>query len=67
MTGTMLLLKRAGYELHYMTVSKAPWVEILDALPRKSGDGVPFGERDQEADPSRPTRSEAKPSEGSAS
>jgi len=32
-------------ELHYMVGSKAPWVEIRDALP-KQGEGVPFGERD---------------------
>ena len=32
-------------ELHYMTGSKAPWVEIHDSLPQESV-GVPFGERD---------------------
>lgn len=32
-------------EQHYMTGSKAPWVEIHDFLPQKTI-GVPFGERD---------------------
>lgn len=32
-------------ELHFMVGSKAPWVEIHDALPQRGG-GVPFGERD---------------------
>ena len=32
-------------ELHFSVTSKAPWVEIHDALPRDPG-GVPFGERD---------------------
>ena len=31
--------------LHYMVGSKAPWVEIHDALPQDPV-GVPFGERD---------------------
>jgi hypothetical protein len=33
-------------EQHFMTVSKAPWVEIGDSLPQLPGGGVPFGERD---------------------
>ncbi len=33
-------------ELHFMVESKAPWVELADALPRREGGGVPFGERD---------------------
>lgn len=32
-------------ELHFMLGSKAPWVEIHDALARETA-GVPFGERD---------------------
>ena len=32
-------------DVHYMVGSKAPWVEIHDALPQ-DGAGVPFGERD---------------------
>ena len=32
-------------EEHFLVSSKAPWVEIRDALPQKSG-GVPFGQRD---------------------
>jgi hypothetical protein len=32
-------------ELHFMVGSKAPWVEIEDALRQVAG-GVPFGERD---------------------
>lgn len=32
-------------EMHFMTGSKAPWVEIHDSLPQESR-GVPFGERD---------------------
>ena len=32
-------------EEHFSVASKAPWVEIRDALPQKSG-GAPFGERD---------------------
>ena len=30
---------------HFSVGSKAPWVELTDALPRDEG-GVPFGERD---------------------
>lgn len=33
-------------EMHYMTESKAPWVEIGDGLDRKTGGGTPFGRRD---------------------
>lgn len=33
---------------HFSVSSKAPWVEIHDALPQKSG-GTPFGARDEEA------------------
>ncbi len=32
-------------DLHFMVGSKAPWVEIHDALPQEPG-GVPFGQRD---------------------
>jgi hypothetical protein len=32
-------------ELHFMVGSRAPWVEIQDALPQEAG-GVLFGERD---------------------
>jgi hypothetical protein len=32
-------------EHHFMVGSKAPWVEIQDALPQEGG-GVPFGQRD---------------------
>jgi hypothetical protein len=32
-------------ELHFMVDSKAPWVEIHDALRQEPG-GVPFGHRD---------------------
>ncbi len=32
-------------EIHFMVGSKAPWVEIHDALPQEAG-GVRFGERD---------------------
>ena len=32
-------------ELHFMVGSRAPWVEIRDALAQDPG-GVPFGERD---------------------
>jgi hypothetical protein len=35
--------RKAG--LHFMAGSRAPWVEIRDALPQDPG-GVPFGERD---------------------
>jgi hypothetical protein len=31
--------------MHFSTGSKAPWVEIHDALPQEAG-GPPFGERD---------------------
>jgi hypothetical protein len=33
-------------EMHYMTVSKAPWVEIGDSLEQRLGAGPPFGRRD---------------------
>ena len=33
-------------QVHYMVVSKAPWVEIEDALDQQPGDGPPFGQRD---------------------
>jgi hypothetical protein len=32
--------------MHFMVRSKAPWLEIHDALPQEPGDGPPFGERD---------------------
>jgi len=32
-------------DLHFHVGSRAPWVEIADALPQEPG-GVPFGERD---------------------
>ena len=32
-------------EVHIMTSSKCPWVELKDSLPREPG-GPPFGERD---------------------
>jgi hypothetical protein len=31
--------------MHYHVGSKAPWVEITDALPQES-EGIPFGQRD---------------------
>ena len=31
--------------MHFMTGSKAPWVQIEDSLPQEPG-GVPFGQRD---------------------
>lgn len=33
-------------DMHFMVVSKAPWVRITDSLPQKAGDGPPFGQRD---------------------
>ncbi len=33
-------------EVHYAVASRAPWVEIHDDLPQKSGDGPPFGRRE---------------------
>ena len=33
-------------EMHFMTDSISPWVEICDSLPQKRGGGPPFGERD---------------------
>jgi len=33
-------------EVHFMVGSKAPWVELHDALSKEAG-GVPFGERDE--------------------
>ncbi len=38
-------------DLHFMTGSKAPWVEIRDDLPQETG-GPPFGCRDEASDPS---------------
>jgi len=32
--------------LHFMIESKAPWVEIEDSLPQKTGGGPAFGRRD---------------------
>ncbi len=32
--------------MHFMVESKAPWVEIADALPQEAGGGPPFGARD---------------------
>jgi len=35
--------------MHFQVGSKAPWVEIADALPQETG-GVPFGQRDEGLD-----------------
>ena len=32
-------------QVHFMTASKAPWVEIEDSLEQQSGDGPRFGRR----------------------
>jgi hypothetical protein len=36
----------ARADMHYMVVSKAPWVTICDHLDQEQGDGPVFGERD---------------------
>ena len=33
-------------QVHFMTASKAPWVEIEDSLEQQPGDGPQFGRRD---------------------
>ncbi|NNL67974.1 MAG: GFA family protein [Myxococcales bacterium] len=43
--GTLDTPPEAKAAMHFMVGSKAPWVEIHDALPREPG-GPPFGERD---------------------
>jgi hypothetical protein len=43
--GTLDTDPRRRAELHFMLGSKAPWVEIADALRQEPG-GAPFGERD---------------------
>jgi hypothetical protein len=43
--GTLDIDPRMKAEMHFMTGSKAPWVEITDDLPQDKS-GVPFGARD---------------------
>lgn len=43
--GTLDIDPRMKAEMHFMTGSKAPWVEITDDLPQDKS-GVTFGARD---------------------